>query len=556
MRNCIFCGEAAGSREHAIPEWVLKALPPNAGTLEGTRGTDEPILIHGRPRKPASLIVKHVCDSCNTGWMSQLETEAKPLMSPLMRDLAVPFSPGDQATISTWAVKTAMVFEFIRPSTQDVFSSDAERKALWTTRLIPPRTMVWLGRYGGRTPLSVEGYDLSTGLDVEHPVTGWTVTFSFGCLVVQILSARSEIELRLDVEPQPGPWANSTVQIWPTQRRVAWPPAISFYDDREPTFQSFVRRFSFGPHVDQLSHVGPMSSKAGPQKTKVRTLRSPDDIKKRVTGDIRELNRRLLPLAQKLVSASRKRKWANELPGMILHAFYRKAVNTFTSIETLKASRLIEESWIQLRVLLEAYINFFYFARNNPVEMAERYVDAIVIDKLKYLHSVSYFDGKAPWASSVDADEWRARETAIKTKYSLEEYAAIKKNGFTGKSVETRAKTVGLTRMYDTCYRLASRNAHLFDPADTPLYRLFVPKEELGGLLKSRREELEVYQNMLLGRMSLAFAEFQHDPLMNLKLILIGMGYEKYRDSKPHLDRIYDEDFDPDPEGTMRVWRE
>jgi len=43
---------------------------------------------------------------------------------------------------------------------------------------------------------------------------------------------------------------------------------------------------------------------------------------------------------------------------------------------------------------------------------------------------------------------------------------------------------------------------------------------------------------------------------MNLKLILIGMGYEKYRDSKPHLDRIYDEDFDPDPEGTMRVWRE
>jgi len=212
-----------------------------------------------------------------------------------------------------------------------------------------------------------------------------------------------------------------------------------------------------------------------------RSLRSSDEIKRRVTGDIRELNRRLLPLGKNLIGLSRKRKWATVAPGIILRAFYRKGVNTFASIELLKRSRLIEESWILLRVRLESHINFFYFLKNDPAEMTQRYSDGIMIDKLKFLHSVSFFDGEAPWASTFSPGEWRDFENEIKGRYTTAEYNAVKRNGFTGLSAENRAKDVGLVSMYDKCYRIASRNIHLFDPADTPLYRRYVPQDELTG---------------------------------------------------------------------------
>jgi hypothetical protein len=134
----------------------------------------------------------------------------------------------------------------------------------------------------------------------------------------------------------------------------------------------------------------------------------------------------------------------------------------------LKSDRLIEESWILLRVLLETHINLIYFLKNDGTEMTRRWADAAMLDKLKYLKEVSFF-------------EEAAHE----------------------------------------------------------------------DLLSSRRETLESTQNMLLGRLAFLLSELVNDSLITGDLLLLGLGYEKYRDKKDGQSTTESE---TDP-GTFYVWR-
>lgn len=196
-------------------------------------------------------------------------------------------------------------------------------------------------------------------------------------------------------------------------------------------------------------------------------LRDPKDIKRRVTGDIRKLNKRLLNIAIELDEEARRHGVARTPPGRILTSFYRKAKNTVRALEILKANRLIEEAWILLRVLLETHVNFLYFIRNEPKEMCQRYSDAAILAKLKHLRQVNFYDGIPGMPSRK---QWEATEKKINSRYSKKELNALRRNGFTGLTFEQRAKTVGLVKMYEMCYRPASRSVHMFDPAETSVY--------------------------------------------------------------------------------------
>ena len=286
-----------------------------------------------------------------------------------------------------------------------------------------------------------------------------------------------------------------------------------------------------------------------------RRLRSPEEIKKRVTGDIRKLNGRLLKTARRLDAEARTHRIAGTPPGAILTSFFRKAVNTFSGIEALKARHLVEEAWILLRVLLETYINFLYFAENDAIVMCQRYADAAILNKLKYLREVNFFEGSS-LAAQNPRDKWEATESDIRSRYDAQELRALRRHGFSGKSVEARAKAVGLKSLYDDCYRIASRNVHMFDPAETPVARAVFRgrSNERRELLKMRRDLLESTQNMLLGRLSYVVAEFTKSHFASAQLLVLGFGYEKYRERKGS--RRPRPDSTDDPPGTFRVWRD
>ncbi len=289
-------------------------------------------------------------------------------------------------------------------------------------------------------------------------------------------------------------------------------------------------------------------------------LRDPEDIKARVTGDIRKLNRRLLEIAVRLDTEARAHPIARTPPGRILTSFFRKAVNTTRAIEVLKHERLIEEGWILLRVLLETHVNFFYFFRKSGGDakaICQRYADAAILDKLKHLREVNFYEGTT-MASLHSREKWESVEVEIQARYSRPEFKSLRRNGFSGLSFEDRAKAVGLKTMYQACYRIASRSIHMFDPAETSLYSDYAfsgrPGEKL-ELLRLRRDQLESNQNMLLGRLSYVLADFIKSHLASAELMLLGLGYEKFRDRTSGPPEPQSR-LEPDPSGTFRIWRE
>ena len=284
-----------------------------------------------------------------------------------------------------------------------------------------------------------------------------------------------------------------------------------------------------------------------------RRLRHPEDIKKRVTGDITKLNERLLAVGLRIVFAAARHEYFGTPPGKIALSFFRKAVNTFKAIQILKKDALTEECWILLRVLLEAHVNLLYFLRHDPIVMTKRYLDTSILDKLKFLRKVNFFEGTP---QAVNRGHWESIEADIRARYTPENITAMKRNGFTGSAFEQRADAVGLKTMYDYCYRIASRSVHTFDPAET-LFKIAGQGSERQAFLRSRRLQLDSNQNMLLGRIAFVISEAAKCHL-TLELILLGLGYEKFRDHTPGLERFPQEPLSGDEasDGSFYIWRE
>jgi hypothetical protein len=55
--------------------------------------------------RSAHIRVKYLCETCNNGWMSDLEKEAQPVIRPLMNDISVPLDQWQQYLIALWTIR-------------------------------------------------------------------------------------------------------------------------------------------------------------------------------------------------------------------------------------------------------------------------------------------------------------------------------------------------------------------------------------------------------------------------------------------------------------------
>ena len=99
---------------------------------------------------------------------------------------------------------------------------------------------------------------------------------------------------------------------------------------------------------------------------------SATEIKKLVTGDIRKLNSRLLVASNTVAVKLQRHAVAKTPQGRIIGALFKKAVNTFRAIQLLKSDRLLEESFVLLRVLLETHVNLIFFLKGDDATALTR----------------------------------------------------------------------------------------------------------------------------------------------------------------------------------------
>lgn len=199
--NCTFCGQRGPkSQEDVFPRWLITAIGGNRGVISMSQFSPnvrtEPATTRAQIRGSAAVYkLKDVCHHCNTGWMSRLETAARPTLLPLLNGEPTDLDTDAQTVIGQWAHKTAIAFDAVIGRTRQEprhIPPAAGTRLFHDTRVVPAGCSVWIGRF---SPDPAAGFELPhfrINLMMHNPNSDQLdraelFTFVFGHLVVQVV---------------------------------------------------------------------------------------------------------------------------------------------------------------------------------------------------------------------------------------------------------------------------------------------------------------------------------------------------------------------------------
>ncbi len=242
MGTCIFCGEPFGagrksSREHIWPEWMHELLPEQAPAMltRGSTGTGLPNLeqlpMGGLLQKKVKPRV--VCQPCNNGWMSELETATKPILRPLILGEGKRLTRARQRTLAEWFCLKNMVLAYSAPEGARV-ASDAERAAFCADRTIPPRTQMWIGEHVGEEwGVRHLHYTLRRGSEpiISQPPYDPVDAFEISTLATgRVLFHLIRVPIA-HINPEPaGEFTQRVRRIHPFVKPIDWPIGLTLTD--------------------------------------------------------------------------------------------------------------------------------------------------------------------------------------------------------------------------------------------------------------------------------------------------------------------------------------
>src|SRR6266566_4678188 len=128
---CPFCGialkgkkasQGAKSDEHIISQWLLDHLALRKEPVNSQRvDVSSQSALEHRQFVAGRFVNGRICKTCNNGWMSQLEGDAKPILIRLLDDPheLVRLTQPERNVVALWTVKTAAVLNrtnFTNPS--------------------------------------------------------------------------------------------------------------------------------------------------------------------------------------------------------------------------------------------------------------------------------------------------------------------------------------------------------------------------------------------------------------------------------------------------------
>lgn len=228
---CALCGTfTALTGEDATPKWLGRLLsecfPANQWeAVEYTPGVVGPRKRARNVDSPAAYKVKILCGPCNGVWGSQLETEAKPLLSALILGEPVKLGQTEQALVATWATKTVLLYEFVKPAKEGTTASRDDRVWFRRNRKPLPDSHLWIGRYEGtggahiitRSTQMLFNSDQLVPQPIPHVLLSVVV---MGQLAIRVLIHRSRVVYPIRCEFGEG---EAIHPIWPTGEPINWP---------------------------------------------------------------------------------------------------------------------------------------------------------------------------------------------------------------------------------------------------------------------------------------------------------------------------------------------
>jgi len=174
----------------------------------------------------------------------------------------------------------------------------------------------------------------------------------------------------------------------------------------------------------------------------------------------RDINRTLPEICTTICAVLEYQAQADDTT-RILASHIRKAERSLRAVNLLHDNELWEPAQMLVRALFELQINYNHFLRmyqGRPREACARLMDAMVLITLKHFRSAS---------AAIDVDEavmsFAQAEGVILKRYPPDEVRKLTKYGFTGVPLDQAAIAIQQGDIYNTVYRLFSRNVHSTD---------------------------------------------------------------------------------------------
>jgi hypothetical protein len=239
MALCAFCMNTAKlTGEHVNSDWMNKILRgPWTRFFNSSEGASAE-----HPSAKLNWKAKVVCEKCNGGWMSDIESKhASPVMGPLIEgeEIDIPITQTDAQSIAIFAFKTALVVDALRED-EDRFFSQSVRTDFMNSLSIPSSVNMWFCAYLTRErradTLAVyyKGHSRFKGFfDL------YVCTFGVGCFAFQVLAVNGFAIGPLFPDRR---FDYLSVPLWPNiPAGFVWPPRRNLQIVAVDTYERFVQ---------------------------------------------------------------------------------------------------------------------------------------------------------------------------------------------------------------------------------------------------------------------------------------------------------------------------
>ena len=226
--TCAFCGYTGTDfdPEHWAPKWLSRELFPHLA-----KGVRHNLPYASWDAKMFQIVLPHVCKTCNGGWLSDLEKDAKPHVLPFI--LGNPPNPEttDLRMALSWFFYKAISVELGRPPEHRPTHDWSVYRDFKASGLPPvPNCSLALGyrEITTTTPTFLwwgsQGLQFGSGQPGIPKIDGYHTAVLIGYVVIDVFGTG----LPAKVNVQHGEGFNVA---WPLPARFDWPPAKRFKDD-------------------------------------------------------------------------------------------------------------------------------------------------------------------------------------------------------------------------------------------------------------------------------------------------------------------------------------
>ena len=239
MKECAFCNHVGSlSAEHTVSQWIADFFPGKTTSWFSSKSASREFT-----RKSVDWKAREVCVSCNNNWMSDIESEEKPILTPLITgESGTPIGPLEARSIAHFVFVKAVVLDHAHKAegTRPFFNRH-DRFAFREHRTIPSDVHIWICGYKDhRTGGSVRTLYHQSNLPSGERFKMYVCTCAFGYFAFQLLAVKYMGNTRF--------WSTAgfeplAIPIWPgVQPDFVWPPHYARADREQ--FCEFSNRWA------------------------------------------------------------------------------------------------------------------------------------------------------------------------------------------------------------------------------------------------------------------------------------------------------------------------